>query len=301
MQASRPRDRRTAFHDLQTPEVNPMTRLAITLPVIALFATFGRIAVADVVIGGSINNGNLDTLQSVEIVPGFFLPKPTVWQNIGTRAITGPYEDEMTSEPWAGPAPTPLTTDGTLNTSGLPTDPDFGVFFKPFTGNVATDGPATGHLLQDNPGIPGKEYTLTGWAGAEANAIMGDAVFALEFLDGGGIEIPGSGTEFSLLPTLFVPNGEAFNYKQYTISATAPASTVFVRARVSMIDALSNPAGGGQAFVVDDFTLEFVPEPASVALSAIGLASLCVLGLRRRFQRKRSAYRSVVPAYHSLG
>lgn len=257
-----------------------MRRLTIALLAMTLLTTFAGLAAADVVIGGSINNGNLDTLQFVQIA--FFLPKPTVWQNIGTRSITGPYEDEMTSESWAGPAPTPLTTDGTLNTSGLPTDPDFGVFFKPFTGDQATNGKATGHLLQDNPGIPGKQYTLTGWAGAEAHALMGDAVFALEFLDGGGIEIPASGVELSLLPTLFVANGEPFNYKQYELSAIAPAGTVFVRARASMIDAVANPDGGGQAFVVDDFTLEFVPEPSSVALALVGALALLGIGLRRR-------------------
>ena len=136
--------------------------------------------------------------------------------------------------------------------------------------------------MQDNPGIPGKEYKLTGWAGAEANVLMGDAVFALEFLDGGGIEIPASGAELSLLPTLFVDNGEPFDYKQYTLSAIAPAGTVFVRARVSMIDAIANPAGGGQAFVVDDFTLEVVPEPSSVALALVGALVLFGIGLRRR-------------------
>jgi hypothetical protein len=39
------------------------------------------------------------------------------------------------------------------------------------------------------------------------------------------------------------------------VMATAPAGTVSVRARASMIGAMANPAGGGQAFVVDDFTL----------------------------------------------
>jgi hypothetical protein len=124
------------------------------------------------------------------------------------------------------------------------------------------------------------KYILMGWAGAEPNALMADAVFALEFLDGGGSEIPLSGAELSLLPTLFVDNGEPFDYKKYTLEAIAPAGTAFVRARASMIDAMGNPAGGGQAFVVDDFTLMCVPEPASVALGLIGVMGL--LGLVRR-------------------
>jgi hypothetical protein len=44
---------------------------------------------------------------------------------------------------------------------------------------------------------------------------------------------------------------------------------------------MSNPAGGGQAYVVDDFSLSQIPEPASMLLGALALAgSLCVL--RRR-------------------
>jgi hypothetical protein len=226
-----------------------------------------------------LSNGNLDLTHAEEIVPGFFLPKPNDWLNIGTRAISGPYEDEMSSEPWAGPAPTPVTTDGLANPphpEGCG-GPDCAVFFKPFSGN-ATDGPATGHLIQDVPGTPGRGYTMSGWAGAEANALMADAVFALEFLDAGGIEIPASGVELSLLPTLFVDNGEPFDYKRYELSALSPAGTAFVRVRASMIDAIGNPAGGGQAFVVDDFSL--VPEPATFALVAIGL--LGMLGFARR-------------------
>lgn len=216
-----------------------------------------------------LSNGNLDQTYQQEIVPGFFLPKPALWVNEGFRTIGGAYEDEMSSETWAGPAPTPVTT------GGVAAD-DWAVFFKPFSGN-ATDGPATGRLFQDNPATPGLRYTLTGWAGAEANALMQDAVFSLEFFSGGGLSL--GGAQLSLLPTLFVPNGEAFNYKQYAVTATAPAGTVSVRASASMIGAMGNPAGGGQAFVVDDFVLE-VPEPTTSVLFGLGLAVL--VGIRRR-------------------
>jgi hypothetical protein len=226
---------------------------------------WGNVANADL-----LSNGSLDQTYQQEITPGFFLPKPDLWINDGFRSIGGPYEDEMSSEPWAGPAPTPVTT------GGVAAD-DWAVFFKPFSGGGA-NGAATAHLYQDNPATPGLTYILTGWAGAEANALMADALFAVEFLDGGGVEIPASGAELSLLPTLFTPNGEAFSYKQYTVSATAPAGTVSVRARISMIDATSNPLGGGQAFVVDDFTL--VPEPTTFVLVGLGLVGL--FAFRRR-------------------
>jgi len=221
-----------------------------------------------------LTNGNLDVTYQQEIVPGFFLPKPSAWANVGTRTISGPYEDEMSSEVFAGGAPTPATHDGV---TPPPEGSDWGVFFKPFSGN-ATDGPATGHLYQDVAGTAGKTYTLTGWAGAEANALMANAEIAIEFRNAGGLI---STTSASLLPTLFVPNGQPFNYKLYSLSGLAPAGTTTVRARVSMIDSLGNPAGGGQAFVVDDFTLS-VPEPASLSLVSIG-----VLGLAAR-RRQRS-------------
>jgi hypothetical protein len=238
---------------------------------------------AVVIIGGSTRNGNLDLTYAQEInppAPGFFLPKPQVWQNTGTRTLTGPYEDEMSSEPWAGPAPTPVTTDGLAN----PPSPegcgggDCAVFFKAFSGN-ATDGAATGNLYQDNPATPGLTYVLTGWAGAEANFLATDAQFAVEFRNASSTLI--GGATLSLFPTLFVPNGQPFNYKQYSVSAVAPAGTVSVRARASFIGGLGNPAGGGQAFVIDDFTLDAVPEPGCIALAMIGLSGLASLWRRR--------------------
>jgi hypothetical protein len=257
-----------------------MKRLLTLIFVLGLVACAASVANAVTVIGGSTNNGNLDLTYAQEIVPGFFLPKPQVWQNIGTRAISGPYEDEMSSEPWAGPAPTPVTTDGNLNPPAPEgcNGPDCAVFFKPFSGN-ATDGAATGHLQQDNPATPGLLYHMRGWAGAEANALMQDAQFAIEFLNGSTAII--GGTTLSLLPTLFTPNGQPFNYKLYELTSVAPAGTATVRARASMIGATGNPAGGGQAFVIDDFSLTSnIPEPATVTLVLIGM--LGFFGLVRR-------------------
>ncbi|MCU0316873.1 MAG: PEP-CTERM sorting domain-containing protein [Fimbriimonadaceae bacterium] len=224
-------------------------------------------------------NGDLDRVYNQEIVPGFFLPKPDQWVNVGTRAVTGPYEDELSSEPWAGPSPTPVTSNGFNVTTGAVIDPDMAVFFKSFTGN-ATNGAATGHLYQDVAGTAGLIYTLTGWAGAEANYMAADSVFALEFLNGSGSVIGSS--ILSLTPTLQTPNNLAFNYKLYTVTGTAPTGTATVRARISMIDGMANPAGGGQAFVVDDFTLTAVPEPMTMA--ALGLGAL-VIARRRRMKK----------------
>ena len=254
-----------------------------------------RAGVPVVVIGGSTNNGNLDLTYAQEITPGFFLPKPQVWQNVGSRAISGPFEDEMSSEPWAGPAPTPVTTDGNLNPPAPEgcNGPDCAVFFKPFSGG-GVNGAADGDLYQDNPATPGATYVLTGWAGGEANILVTAAEFALEFLDGANAVIPASGQVTSLLPTLIVPNGQAFNYKQYTVIAIAPANAVTVRARASFRGGTSNPAGGGQSFLVDDFTLTaegpappsalVVPtlDPRALAAFALLLAAAAIPILKRR-------------------
>jgi hypothetical protein len=256
------------------PEAVLMRRL------VSLIALLGLTSMVEQSADAQLVNGNLDVTYQQLIVdnappgPGsedFFLPKPFGWINEGSRTLTGPYEDEMSSEPWAGPAPTPVTADG------FP-DPDWGAFFKAFSGN-AQNGPATGHLYQDVAASAGQQYKLTGWAGAEPNLLVTDAQIALEFVNGAGGVI--GGQVVSLLPTLFVDNGEPFDYKKYKLVATAPAGTAFVRARASMINGTPNPLGGGQAFVVDDFTLTAVPEPSTLGLGAAGLLGFAALRRRR--------------------
>ena len=258
-----------------------MKRLLTLFAFLGLLAFAAQTANAVVVIGGATKNGNLDDTYPQLITGTFFLPKPAVWQNEGSRVLTGPYEDEMSSEPWAGPSPTPVTASGT----GLPSPDgcgtnnfDCGVFFKPFSGNAA-NGPATGRLFQDNPAVPGMLYQLRGWAGAEANALMADATLSIRFLNGANADI--GGATLSLLPTLTTDNGLPFDYKLYQVLATAPAGAVTVRAEVAMIGATPNPLGGGQAFVVDDISLQnHVPEPTTFALVALGLAGM--MGFVRR-------------------
>jgi hypothetical protein len=48
-----------------------------------------------------------------------------------------------------------------------------------------------------------------------------------------------------------------------------------------MIGAMGNPAGGGQAYVVDDFVLTAVPEPATLGLLSLGFVGLTAMRRRK--------------------
>ncbi len=121
----------------------------------------------------------------------------------------------------------------------------------------AANGRVTANLYQDVPGTALTLYTLTGWAGAEANYIgLSDptvsSLFALDFFDSSSALI-GTASQ-SLVPGLG-STGNPFGYDQYSVSALAPLGTASVRARATMANAYANPAGGSQAFVVDAFEL----------------------------------------------
>jgi hypothetical protein len=232
---------------------------------LALFLTLGLAALGASVANAALFNGTLDATS----VSGQVLATPTGWIASANKSVSGPFSDGLSSETFAN----------VLDPGG------FGVFFKPFQGS--TTDKITASLYQDNPATPGLTYTLTGWAGAGANYIgLTDPTvgsqFHLQFLNSANTVI--GDTTLNLVVNgqhvLGSPNGSnPFGYFNYTLSATAPAGTVNVRALATMVNAYANPLGGDQAFVVDAFTLT-VPEPSAISLAALGLGAL--LAFRRR-------------------
>jgi hypothetical protein len=233
---------------------------------LALFVTTAFIACGvGVAHADLLANGTLD----LTAVSGQTLPTPASWIASATRSVSGPFSDGLSSETFANV----LAAGGS------------GVFFKPFQGT--TTDKLTASLYQDNPATPGLTYTLSGWAGAGTGYIgLTDPTvgsqFHLQFLNAANNVI--GDTALNLVVNgqhvLGSPNGgNPFGYFDYTLSATAPAGTVSVRALATMVNAYGNPLGGDQAFVVDAFTLN-VPEPSVISLAALGLGGL--LALRHR-------------------
>lgn len=225
----------------------------------------GLLASATCPANAALSNGNLD---NVAVGPQV-LPTPVGWGVNAFRSATGAFNDGASSEQFAN----------VLDPNG------YGLFFKPFQG-VPTNK-ITVDLYQNNPGVAGANYTLTGWAGAEANYIgLSDptvkSYFHLTFLDSSSNILSNVTLDLVLAglglgsPT---PPATGFNYHPFSLSAVAPVGTVTVQAGAEMINAYGNPAGGGQAFVVDAFTL--VPEPSAITLLALGIAGSLVLRRRR--------------------
>lgn len=199
------------------------------------------------------------------------------WVVVASRGANPVFNDAAASEAFAD-------TDGG----------GFGLFFKAFVGNPPWDptiGSVDAHIYQDVAGTPGDKYTLTGWWGAEDNYsglnIQGaNTIFALDFLGPGNVLIGSAELDLEAAGLGDVTTPFGLDYEQFQVSAIAPAGTVTVRARGSMLDGVffQDP---GQALVTDQWSLtsdgDRVPEPVTSGLVVLGL--LGVAARRRRHQR----------------
>jgi hypothetical protein len=243
--------------------MNRLLNLFLILGLVALGPNLAKAA-------NLLGNPDLDDIA----ISDQTLATPTIWHVTSTRSATGAYTDGASSEAFANK----FQPGGACTGSGC------GLFFKPFAGTLTpTPDLVSTKLYQDVAGTAGTNYSLTGWAGAQTNYIgitdpTVKSQFGLEFYDASNTLLSSSLVD---LNQLGVVNGDtAFNWKTYTVTGAAPAGTTTVRALAQMLNAYGNPAGGGQAFVVDSFSLQPVPEPACLALGLIGL--LGSLGLVRR-------------------
>lgn len=161
-----------------------------------------------------------------------------------------------------------------------------------------------GDLTQSVPAIPGAQYEMKGWAYFEGGYAGGvdnldpsapngrgglpsltDTFFALEFLDGLGVALPGS-VVVELKANGQVNNPDQTeatrNWLQHTLIGVAPLGAVSVQVRASMVDGEFNIDLPHQAAWIDDFSLRIVPEPSSCILV---LSALALTGAARRRRR----------------
>jgi hypothetical protein len=198
------------------------------------------------------------------------------------------------------------TNSGPSDTANFPTFADRespagrGLWYRAFLGTAAD--PAQANLTQTVPGIAGAKYVMTGWAHFETfypggvdniNAGTGppdptndgpasptDTVFALEFLGAGNSVLSSVTQELRAGGQTNDPDTAQRDWRQHMLMGTAPAGTLNVRVRSSLVNGIANPGVNPQSAFVDDFSLTIIPEPASFLLVVFGLAGL--LGLARR-------------------
>jgi len=228
----------------------------------ALGLALGTTQAADI-----LANGNMDDI-GINSQNG---NTPNGWVVEASKTNFGSFSDGASSEPWCNIA-----------------DPGgYGLFLKPFQGDVGSGDLLSVYIYQDNPATPGTQFTFSGYAAAEANYSglqqtnsPGPAtLFYIEFLDAAGSIL--SSNSLNLVtaglpiagPSSMIP----FTLPQYT----APANTTTVRAGVAMLNVYGT--SGGQSFFVDAFSLDAVAPAGSPEITAQPAETSVVQGATATF------------------
>ena len=165
------------------------------------------------------------------------------------------------------------------NPRGSTTEGSLGFWFRSFVGSA--DQPVDAELYQDVAAGPG-EYSFGAFVYHEFNFMSESAgIEAIAYSGGVGGTVTGMATiDIDSIPTGPVSaGGTVDDFVESLSSLTAGAGTDTIRIRAFMqdgIDAGANP----QSFLVDDFSLVVVPEPAAAPM--VFFIGLGICGLRRR-------------------
>ncbi len=246
--------------------------VAFSMAALALLSMSAGVASA----ANLLLNANLDNLPTN--VSGATINS---WNVDMTKDVTGPTTDLITLEdfPKIGP-----------DTSALPVR-DLAGFVKAFQGNNNTGDRANLRLSQDVPASPGQKFVLSAYIGAgesysglQTNPTGLDTQTLLEIIfDNDNNRTNGDLGRLTYdVKAAGLASGPCCTFGNQlftTPAATAPAGTTFVRAQFAALEMYNTTNPDPSAFV-DDFNLEIVPEPASIALGLLGMIGL--VGLVRR-------------------
>jgi hypothetical protein len=179
--------------------------------------------------------------------------------------------------PWSSTDNVPDGTDGSLEFSSsvwAASDGDVGIWFKSFEGQQdSADPPANAGISQSVAAPINGDYILTFQSARETN-VSADSFPAVLSSDG-----TGGSASIELLTAVYNDDGN-MNSDPTTFSLQLNGVTAGDNLTVSVdmingIDSLANP----QSLMVDNFVLNLIPEPTSLAL--FGLGVLGVMTTRR--------------------